>query len=140
MTRRPRRITGVVLALAVAAFTASAAQARPTAPLTPQQLAEQLRFQGIDKGEGLTGQKTSVVASKLSPQQLAEQLRFQGIDKRHGLTGQKTSSVQSSVVAASSGGFSWDNAFVGAAGVAAIAVILMGGYAITRRRQHALGT
>jgi uncharacterized iron-regulated membrane protein len=145
--RRTRFFMGVVLAFAVAAFTASAAQGQPVAKLTPQQLAEQLRFQGVDKRDGLTGQKTSrvqssgVVATKLTPQQLAEQLRFQGIDKRTGLTGRKTGNVQSSSLAASSNdGFSWGNAFVGAAAVAAITIILMGGYVITRRRQHALAS
>lgn len=118
MRRRRKRIfRGVVLAFAVAAFTASAAQARP------------LTKWGTDW-------TATSAATRLTPQQLAEELRFQGIDKRDGLTGQKTSSVQSSSgpVASSSNGFSWGNAFVGAAVVVATAIILMAGYTVTRRR------
>jgi hypothetical protein len=111
--------------------------------LTPQQLQEQLRFQGVDKRDGLVGRTTtSAQSASLTPQQLSEQLRFQGVDKRHGLVGQTESSVQSSnapVLGSSSDGISWSAAFAGAGAVLATAIVLLAGFTLIRRREHPVG-
>jgi hypothetical protein len=125
--------------------------ATTAASLTPQQLEEQLRFQGVDKREGLVGRTTTssaqsssaTAAAGLTQQQLQEQLRFQGVDKRHGLIGRTTtSSAQSSsapVLASSSDDFSWGDAFAGAGAVVAAAIILVAGFTAMRRRAHPVG-
>jgi hypothetical protein len=78
--------------------------------LTPQQLAEQLRFQGVDKGYGLIGQKASSGQSSSAP-----------------------------VLASSSDGISWGTASAGAGAVLATAIILLAGFAVMRRREHPVG-
>src|SRR5690242_15628139 len=123
-SRRKRFLKGVVLAFAVAAFAAPVAQAREfvnsstssaASAYTPQQLrALELRSQGMNV---LYGSASSAYA----PQQLrALELRSEGMNARYGLisnTAGSVTSTQSPVLVASSGGFSWGDAFVGAAAV-----------------------
>lgn len=150
MKRRRKKIfRSVAFAFAVAAFTASAAQAKPVstavseqsassaaASYTPQQMrALELRSQGMNVRYG-----TTAVSS--TPQQLQEQLRFQGVDKQRGLIGKTTTSEPSSstpVLASSSNGFSWGDGFAGAGAVVATAIILVAGVMSTRRRAEPLG-
>jgi hypothetical protein len=78
--------------------------------LTPQQLSEQLRFQGVDKRHGLIGQKTSSVQSSTAH-----------------------------VLVASSSSFNWGDAFVGAAATLATALVLVVGFTAIKRREQPLG-
>jgi ABC-type dipeptide/oligopeptide/nickel transport system permease component len=148
--RRKKIFRGVALAFAVAAFTASAAQAKPiagsetsptatsaAASYTPQPLrALELRSQGMNERYGLA-------TPRLTQQQLDQQLRFVGVDKQHGLIGRTTTAVQSStaqpVLASTSSNFSWGDAFAGAGAVFATAIILVVGFMAIRRREHAVG-
>ena len=144
--RRKKIFRGVALAFAIAAFTASTAQAKPipgseasptatsaTASYSPQELrALQLRSQGLDERYGST-------ATGLTQQQLDQQLRFVGVDKQRGLIGRTTTGVQSSsapVLASTSSDFSWGDAFAGAGAVFATAIILVVGFTAMRRREH----
>jgi hypothetical protein len=115
-SRRKRFLKGVVLAFAVAAFAAPVAQARE-----------------------YVSAATSSAASGYAPQQLrALELRSQGMDVRYGLISNTAGSVkttQSPVLVASSGGFSWGDAFVGAAATLATGLVVLFAIATTRRRQ-----
>ena len=150
MKRRRKKIfRGVALAFAVAASTASTAQAKPVpqsatnptatsaaASYTPQQLrALELRSQGMNERYGST-------ATPLTRQQLDQQLRFVGVDKQQGLIGRTTTDVQSSsaaVLTSTSSDFSWGDAFAGAGAVFATAIILVVGFSAMRRREHPVG-
>jgi hypothetical protein len=141
-SRRKRFLKGVVLAFAVAAFAAPVAQAREyvststssaTSGYTPQQLrALELRSAGMNAIYGSA-------SSTYSPQALrALELRSQGMDARYGLASNTAGSVkttQSPVLVASSGGFSWGDAFVGAAATFATGLVVLFAIATTRRRQ-----
>jgi hypothetical protein len=114
-SRRKKFLKGVVLAFAVAAVAAPVAQARE-----------------------FVGTATSSAASAYAPQQLrALELRSQGMDARYGLISNTGSvqTTQSPVLVASSGGFSWGDAFVGAAATLATGLVVLFAFATTRRRQ-----
>src|ERR1051325_1747441 len=100
-SRRKRIVKGVVLAFAIAAFAAPVAQARE-----------------------FVNASTVSAASSYSPQELrALELRSQGLDARFGLINAAGSvkTTQTPVLVASSGGFSWGAAAVGAAAAFATA-------------------
>jgi hypothetical protein len=124
MKRRRKRIfRGAVLAFAIAAFAVPTAQAR------------QLTKWG-------TNPTATTAAATLTPQQLDQELRFQGVDKEHGLIGRTTTSVQSSSTSplvASSSGFDWGDAFIGAAATFATLIVLVAGFTAMRRREQPLG-
>jgi hypothetical protein len=81
-----------------------------TASLTPQQLEQQLRFQGVDKQHGLIGRTTSSVQSSHAP-----------------------------TLVVPSDGFNWGAAFVGAAATFGTAIILVLAFTAARRREQPLG-
>jgi hypothetical protein len=122
MKRRPKRILrGAVLAFAVAAFAVPTAQAKP-GPLN-------------------LGPNAAVQSAAYAPQQLhALQLWSQGMNERYGITGHKTTTVSSTappLLASSSNGFSWGDAFIGAATTLATALVLAFAVIAARRtRQH----
>ena len=119
MRRRPKRILrGAVLAFAVAAIVVPAAQAKP-GPLN-------------------LGPNGTVQSSAYTPQQLrALQLQSEGMNARYGVV-QKSATVSSDVpvLVTSSDGFSWGDAFVGAAAALAAAVVLAFAAISVRRTRH----
>src|SRR5436190_22298286 len=122
--RRKRIFRGVALAFAIAAFAVPTAQARP------------LSKWGTNP--------TATAAASYTPQQLrALHLRSQGMDKRYGLAARNTvSSVEpsgASVLVASSSGFAWGDAFIGAGAAIATAIVLVAGFVVITRREQPLG-
>jgi hypothetical protein len=120
MKRRPKRILrGAVLAFAVAAIVAPAAQAKP-GPLN-------------------LGPNAKVESSAYSPQALrALQLRSQGMNDRYVL-GHTTATVNQAnapLLVTASDGFNWGDAFVGAALTLATALVLAFAAVSIRRTRH----
>ena len=107
--RRKRIFRGVALAFAIAAFAVPTAQARP------------LSKWGTNP--------TATAAASYTPQQLrALHLRSQGMDKPYGLA-----------LVASSSGFAWGDAFIGAGAAIATAIVLVAGFVVIMRREQPLG-
>jgi hypothetical protein len=79
--------------------------------VTPQQVADELRFQGVDKEHGLIGRTTTSTAPAV---------------------------VASSGTSASSS-FDWGDAFVGAAAIFATAIVLAASFTAIKRREQPLG-
>jgi hypothetical protein len=144
--RRRRIFKGLALAFAIAAFTASTAQAKPipasaASQYAPQQLrALELRSAGMNQRYVSTA---SASTPKLTPDQLrALVTRFQGTNVGFGLTGSTVSHVQSSntpAVVSTSNGFDWGDAFVGAAATFGTVIVLIAAFTGLRRRTQPLG-
>jgi hypothetical protein len=140
MKRRPKRLfKAAVLAFAIAAVTASTAQAKPipapaASSYTPQQLrALDVRSQGMN-------QRYLPAASLYAPQQLkALQLRSEGMNQRYISTAATVQPSTATTVASTNDGFNWGDAFVGAAATFGMAIVLVAAFTAVRRREHALG-